>query len=399
MRGPDTRRRKWPRSAFGRYAAGSAVALLIATLPIVASDGATTKAAPVHHYLYVFPDGQVDVFDADHGFRQIETILIPQARGIRGVAAAAATRMLFVSYGPDTDAGGGHLLKYDLVARRVVWDRRYPFGVDSMALSRDGRTIFMPVGELATSGSWKVVSADTGDVLATISAGRGPHNTVVGQSGRWVYLGPRGDNYLYVANATTFRVTRRVGPLVSGVRPFTLNGRETLAYTTATHYLGFQVGNLRTGHVLYTVPVRGFSWSAATFAPSAPSHGIALSPNEKRLAVIDGPNSYVHVYDVSHVPRRAPRKVADVPVSTMTGNESPCLYDCARDGWLEYSRDGRFLYVGDAGDVLDTRTWNRVAALPALRNTRKFLELWWRNGSVVYAGARASTGHVLGRRR
>lgn len=399
MRGRDTRRTKWPGNAFGRYAAGSAVALLIATLPIVASDGATTKAAAVHHYLYVFPDGQIDVFDADHDFRQIDTIRIPQARGIRGVAAAAATRTLFVSYGPDSDAGGGHLLKYDLGARRVVWDRKYAFGVDSMALSRDGRTIFMPVGELATSGNWKVISADTGDVVATISAGRGPHNTVVGQSGRWVYLGPRSDNYLYVANATTFRVTRRVGPLVSGVRPFTVNGRETVAYTTATHYLGFQASNLKTGRVLYTVPVRGFSWSPSTFAPTAPSHGVALSPNERRLAVMDGPNSYVHVYDVSRVPRRAPRKVADVPVSTMTGNESPCLYDCARDGWLEFSRDGRFLYVGDAGDILDARTWKRVAAVPALRNTRKFLELWWRNGAVVYAGARASTGHVLGKRR
>jgi DNA-binding beta-propeller fold protein YncE len=399
VRGADRQRTKRPGSAFSSRGAGGLAALLLATLPIVASIGAAAAKRPLHHYLYVVPDGQIDVYDADHGFQQIDTIRLPQARGIRGVAAAAATRLLFVSYGPDSDAGGGHLLAYDLVARRVVWDRKYSFGIDSMALSRDGRTIFMPTGELATRGDWKVISTDTGDVVTTIAAGRGPHNTVVGQSGKWVYLGPRSDNYLYVASTTTFRVARKVGPLVSGVRPFTVNGRETLAYTTATRYLGFQISSLQTGRVLYTVPVRGFWWNPATYAPSAPSHGIALSPNEKRLAVIDGPNSYVHVYDVSRVPRRAPRKVADVPLSPLTGNESPCLYDCARDGWLEWSRDGRFLYAGDAGDVLNAHTWKRVAVVPALRNSRKFIELWWRGGAIVYAGARASTGHVVKKRR
>ena len=73
----------------------------------------------------------------------------------------------------------------------------------------------------------------------------------------------------------------RVGPLRSGVRPFTINGRETLVFTTATGFLGFQVSSLSSGRVLYTQAFPGFSWSPANFAPSAPSHGISLSPNER----------------------------------------------------------------------------------------------------------------------
>jgi hypothetical protein len=388
-----------PRARSRRAVATAAAATIATCLAALAAGGSATATtpsrSPLHRYLYVFPDREIDVYDADRGFRRIDTISLPQARGIRGVAAVASTRTLFISYGPDSNAGGGHLLKYDLVGRRVVWNRRYPFGIDSMAVSNDGRRIFMPTGELATGGDWKVIAAETGDVLATIAAGRGPHNTVVGRSGRWVYLGARNDNYLSVASTGTFRVARRVGPLIYGVRPFTINGSETLAYTTATRYLGFQVSSLESGRVLYTVPIQGFEWDAARFAPSAPSHGIALSPNERRLAVMDGPNSYIHVFDVATVPRRGPRKVADIRVSRVEGNESPCLYDCARDGWLAYSRDGRFLYVGDAGDVLSTRTWKRVAFVPALRNSRKFLELWWRKGVVVYAGSRTSTGHVI----
>jgi DNA-binding beta-propeller fold protein YncE len=234
-------------------------------------------------------------------------------------------------------------------------------------------------------------------VLMTVglSAGKGPHNTIVGPSGRWVYLGSRNDNYLYVVNSATDQIVRKVGPLVSSVRPFTVNGRETIAYTTATAFLGFQVSSLKTGRVLYTVPIQGFSWNPHTFGPSAPSHGIALSPGGNRLWVMDAPNSHVHLFDVSQVPLVAPRQIADVRLSLpMTGEESPCAYDCARDGWLQLSRDGRYLYVGDSGNVIDTRTLTIVANLGALRNSRKSLEIWWRGGVPVFAGSRSSVGRV-----
>jgi hypothetical protein len=363
----------------------------------VAAPAARSKARQVTiKDEYVFLDRSIVVYDISNGYRQVDTIALPQLRGVRGVAGYVRTHMLFVSYGPDTDAGNGHLLAYDLVARRVVWDRVYPFGIDSMAVSRDGAKIYMPTGELSKGNAWKVLDAQNGTVIGTIAGGQGPHNTIVGPSGRWVYLGPRNDNYLYVASTASDRVVRRVGPLISGVRPFTINGRETIAYTTATGFLGFQVSGLKTRRVLFTVRIKGFSWNPSVFPASAPSHGIALSPGEKRLWVIDAPNSYVHVFDVSQVPRRPPRQIRDIRLRTpMTGNESPCSYDCFRDGWLQLSRDGRRLFVGDAGDVIDTRTLKVVAVLSALQNSRKSLEIWWRAGVPVYIGPRSSIGGAL----
>jgi hypothetical protein len=355
-----------------------------------------SASSKVRKYEYVFVDQTIFVYDTGDRYRLVDTISLPRMRGIRGVAANSRTHMLFVSYGPDSDAGQGHLIKYDLTVRRVVWDRVYPFGIDSMAITRNGKTIYMPTGELSVHGDWKVIRADSGEVIDTISAGKGPHNTIVGPSGRWVYLGPRNDNYLYIASTATHRIVRKVGPMVSGVRPFTVNGRETIAYTTATGFLGFQVSNLKTGRVLYKVPIAGFAWDPRTFGQSAPSHGIALSPGERRLWVMDAPNSYVHVFDVSHVPARAPRQIADVRLSLpMSGQESPCTYDCARDGWLQSSRDGRSVYVGDNGAVIDARTHRIVASLQAMRNSRKSLEIWWRGGLPVFAGSRSSVGYVL----
>jgi DNA-binding beta-propeller fold protein YncE len=338
----------------------------------------------------------VYVYDIDARQRLVQRVALPVAKGIRGVVASPATHMLYISYGGDGGSNGtGSLLAYDLLGERVLWQRSYPTGIDSMAISPDGGRIYMPTGELDSSGVWKVLDARDGQVIASIQGGSGAHNTVMSLDGRRVYLGGREHDYLEVADTATNRVVQNIGPLRSGVRPFTINGRQTLAFTTATGFLGFQVSSVLTGRVLYTESFPGFGWDPARFAPSAPSHGISLSPDERRLWVIDAPNGYVHVFDVSSLPRRAPRLLRNIRLShPMSGEESPCSYDCARDGWVQHSLDGRFVYIGDSGDVIDTRSYRRVAYLDPLRNTRKMLEIDWRGGLPVATSSRQGLGYV-----
>jgi DNA-binding beta-propeller fold protein YncE len=354
------------------------------------------RAGGLRRLEYVFPDGSMYVYDMNAGMRLVAHVSLPTSDGVRGVAASPRTHILYISHGGDGGGNGdGSLLAYDLLSGRVLWDRHYPNGIDSMAISPDGRRIYMPTGELDSSGLWYVLDAGTGSVLSRIQGGTGAHNTVVGLSGRRVYLGGRNYDYLDVADTASGRVVKRIGPLRSGVRPFTINGRETLAFTTATGFLGFQVSNIASGRVLYTQVFPGFSWNAASFAPSAPSHGISLSPDERQVWVMDAPNSYVHVFDVSGLPSRAPRHIADIRLSPpMTGEVSPCSYDCARDGWLQHSLDGRFVFVGDSGDVIATRTMRVAGYLPALRQTRKMLEIDWRRSLPVATSSREGLGYV-----
>ena len=266
-----------PRSWTTRVTAGSATG-------VPASTASATDSA-VRHYEYVFPDEHMYVYDMDRGHVRVEARTFPGLTGIRGVTAHPGTHALYISHGGDGGPNGtGALLKYDLVTERVVWDRRYGTGIDSMAVSRDGSRIFMPTGELTSSGVWNVIDARGGGVIGHIHGGAGPHNTIVSLGGARVYLGGRDHPYLLVASAATNRILRRIGPLRSGVRPFTINGRETIAYTTATGFLGFQVSSITTGRVLHTVTFGPrFTWDPANFAPSAPSHGISLSPNERQL--------------------------------------------------------------------------------------------------------------------
>ena len=66
-----------------------------------------------------------------------------------------------------------------------------------MAITPDGRTIYMPDGEKEyDSNIWRVVNAATGKVTGSISAGHSPHNTIMGLDGKYVYLGGCGDAFL-----------------------------------------------------------------------------------------------------------------------------------------------------------------------------------------------------------
>ena len=69
-----------------------------------------------------------------------------------------------------------------------------------------------------------------------------------------------------------------------------------------------------TGKVLYTVPIDGFSVDSAEFTRT-PNHGIALSPDERRLYLIDVPNGYVHVFDVQGLPASPPTLSLSCPAS------------------------------------------------------------------------------------
>jgi DNA-binding beta-propeller fold protein YncE len=322
---------------------------------------------------------------------------LPWAVGVRGVGVSTRDSTLYLSYGGDGDgAGNGSLAAYDLRQDRVLWQRTYGTGIDSFAVAPNGRIIYLPTGELSTGNEWLVIDAQTGDRIAVIHGGRGPHNTVVSLDGAFAYLGGRTDDYLYVARTRDNRIVRRVGPLRPGIRPFTINGRHTLAFTTASYFLGFQMSDLTTGKLLYTVGVRGFR-VAPSFPQSTPSHGISLSPNERELYLVDAANSFVHVFDVRRGGKARPKLVASIRLQhPFTGNEAPCKYDCARDGWLQHDRSGRFVYVGDSGDVIDTRSRRVVGFLHALRETRKMLEIDWRDGQVVATTSRSGVGYVRG---
>lgn len=312
------------------------------------------------------------------------------------MAVASNQGLLYISECGKSNCGGknGNLLAYDLVHDVVAWIANYSFGVDQLAVTPDGSTIYMPHGSDASDGTHSILDASNGKPIGSIQTGTNGHNTVASLDGTQVYLGGytgSNFNFAHVVNPATNQVILNAGPTVNGVRPFTVNGKHTLMFTTSTSTCGFQVLSLTTGNVLYTIT---FSGSCTWTASNAPSHGISLSPDEKRVYVMDAPLDQLEVYDVSGLPTSAPTFVASVPLTSLSGTESPCQTYCEREGWVLNDLSGRFVYVGDTGNVVDTSTHSVVTTLSALQNTRIVVEIDWTNGTPSATSTRFGLGHV-----
>ena len=345
----------------------------------------TAHSSTIRHFEYVFPAaGGIQVYDIDRRNRYVGQISFPSLP-IRGLAADPATATLFVAYGgPGGSAGTGSMLAYNLVSGRTLWRRDYQTGVDNIAITPNGRAIYMAVGEASDSSTWEIIDPATGKIKGSIQGGSGPHETIIGLDGKHVYLGGVNTPYLEVASTTTRRIIRKVGPLHGpGVRPFTINAKRTLAFTTSWNFLGFQVSSITTGKVLYSVSPPGFSYDAAAFG-TMPDHGISLSPDGRQLYLVDTANGYVHVFDVSGLPRSAPRDIADIRLA------HPPV---GGDSWLQHSRDGRYVYVGRSGDVIDTASRKIVSYLAPLQSATEFIEIDWRHGHPIDATSRYGVGY------
>jgi DNA-binding beta-propeller fold protein YncE len=206
--------------------------------------------------------------------------------------------------------------------------------------------------------------------------------------GRILQLGDRNYSRLTVYHTATGTVQAQIGPLAGGVRPNTINGSDSLSFTTATGLDGFQVSSITRATVLYT---ERFAACSGPF--STCSHGISLSPDNRRVAVIDTVHKAVQLWDVHAVGAGvAPVHLATVRVDGLQGQESGCAYDCGRDGWLQHTLDGRYVLAGDTGDVIDTSAYRVVARIGDLLNTRKFVEIDWRGGVPVASSGRQGVG-------
>jgi hypothetical protein len=347
------------------------------------------------HWLYVVVDGTVYVYDIDNNHALVKQFPIPEA-GKRGVFVAPNRGWLYITECGTTNCAGSHggLIAYDLVRDVVAWIATYTFGVDQAAITPNEMTIYMPHGADASDVTTSILDATSGKPIGSINTGTNGHNTIVSLDGTQAYLtGYTGTtaNDAHVVNPSTNQVILNAGPTINGVRPFTVNGKHTLMFTTSTSTCGFQVLSLTTGSVLYTVT---FSGSCSFSASNAPSHGISLSPDEKRLYVMDAALDQLEVYDVSNLPAAPPTFVATVQLNSLAGTSSPCQTYCEREGWVLNDLSGRYVYVGDTGNVISTSTLTTVATLPALQNTRQLVEIDWTNSTPSTTSTRFGLGRI-----
>ena len=360
-----------------------AVALVAALAAWVTAGHAQSQ----QHFLYAAVPGvgnQINhggvgilVFDADHGYtfvKRIPTWTPPEggpAESVRGIAASAATGRVYVSTNRRLGA-------FDLLTDKIVWEQTYEQQCcDRQAISPDGRTLYVPA---ARAAKWFVVNAADGAVIKTIDKTGSPHNTIYSDDGAHAYLASQGKQppFITVTDTKTHTIAKEIGPFGDVVRPFTINGKQTLIFVNVNNLLGFEVADLNTGKVIHRVEVKGVP-VANSPAHGTPSHGIAMTADETEIWLADNTNHLLHVFDATVMPptQKASIKVRDEPA------------------WIAFSLDGRMAYPS-TGDVIDVKTKKIVATLQDEHGqdvqSEKLLEIAFANGKPVRASDQFGKG-------
>ncbi len=349
-------------------------------------------SAREHHFMYVavpgvqnhYPDNNYNlryggigilVFDMDHEYRFVRRIPTwklgsgEKVEIVKGIAADAASARLYLTT-PTL------LAAFDLLTDKLVWQKNYEGGFDRLALSPDGKILYVPSFEGAY---WDVINASNGELMTRLNTGTGSHNTIWSADGSRVYLAGLHNNYLLVADPLTNTVIQKIGPFSDNVRPFTVNGSNSVAFVNVNNLLGFEIGDVNTGKKLYSVSVTGFASGKPARHNPCPSHGIALTPDEKEVWLVDGVNNYAHVFDATVMP---PKQIADIKLS-----DSP--------GWVAFSIDSRYVFPS-TGEVIERKTRKIVNGLRDETGTQvqseKLVEIDVDHGRPVRAGNQFGIG-------
>ncbi len=375
------------RSSIARRRLCAVAGLVFVLVVFAVGPCAADEGPPERRFLYVAVPGirnylefgghGVIVFDIDNGHKFVRRIPIGgldeerKPRNVKGICASAATKRVHIS---TTHT----LMCLDLDSDRLLWEKPYEGGCDRMGITPDGKTIYLPSFE---KDHWNVVDALSGDVVAKIEPKSGAHNTICGLNGKEAYLAGLKSPLLTVVDTATRTATRTVGPFGAAIRPFTVNGRQTLVFVNVNELLGFEVGDLTTEKKLHRVEVIGFQ-PGPVKRHGCPSHGIGLTPDEKEIWLCDAFNKRMHVFDATVMP---PRQVASIEV-----REEP--------GWITFSLDGKYAYPS-TGDVVDVASRKIVVGLTdetgAAVHSEKMVEIHFRGKEPVRTGDQFGLGRVV----
>lgn len=364
----------------------------LAVASLGSSTSAAASAARERNYLYVASPSLgrqlergghgVLVFDIDdqHKFvKRIPSAGLNRETGLplsmKGIVASAVTNRLWVS-SMET------MFCIDLLTDKLLWEKRYDGGCDRMAVSPDGKIIYLPTVE---KDDWHVVDALSGDVIKKLTVRSGAHNTIYSPTGKRVYLAGLLSPVLNIADAESHTLTKTVGPFGSAIRPFTINSAETLCFVNVNGLLGFEVGDLRTGRFLHRVEVPGFRMGPVK-RHKCPSHGVALTPDEKEVWVVDAFNQCIHIFDVTGMTPAVPPKFV---TSIRLEQDEP--------GWLTFSIDGRYAYPS-TGEIIHAKTRKIVGKLVDEEKrdvmSEKLMQIVFRDGHPIATGDQFGIGRA-----
>jgi DNA-binding beta-propeller fold protein YncE len=314
------------------------------------------------------------VLDVERNFefvKRIPTWNVPASLSpeeVSGVAASRATNMMYI-------ATRGRLAAFDLGSDQKAWESSY----DGPCCERPEVT---PDGLTLVVGSdlkdfWYVIDAKTGALKGKIQAPKSnfAHNMALSADGNTVFMAPNGVT-MTVGDVPSMKAIRTI-TFSDHVRPFVINHDATRVYANLNNLLGFEIADVKTGEVIKRIEAPAEMWKPKWadlkqhfYGHGCPSHGIALTPDESEIWVVDNINYGVLVYD----------NTGEWPVLKMT------FPTTASADWITMGIDGKYAFLSSS-DVVDVKTKKIVAQMKDEYgkpiHSEKYLEMAFSHGKLV----------------
>jgi DNA-binding beta-propeller fold protein YncE len=287
---------------------------------------------------------------------------------VSGMDASPATNMVYV-------AARGRMCAIDLTTEKMAWDKDYDGqGFERPQVAPDGS--FMYVGS-NLKDFWYVVNPATGDLITKVYSplSNDAHNLNLSLDGKIAFMAPNGP-VMGIADTTTNTLTKTI-TFPDHIRVFVINHDASLIYSNLNNLLGFVIVDVKSGKIIQKVEVQNAGWPGnwtpevrAHTPHGCPSHGIALTPDEKELWLDDSLNKCIHIYDNTQMP--------PVEVSQIKTTAGPY--------WITMGIDGKLAYIS-SGDVIDVKTHKIVGSLKdeygRVMHSEKVLDMLFANGKLV----------------
>jgi DNA-binding beta-propeller fold protein YncE len=326
------------------------------------------------------------VLDAKNNYnfvKRIPTWDVPASRNaeqVSGVTANSVTQMIYI-------ATRGRLGAWDLTTEKRVWENAYDGQCcERPQISPDGT--FLYVGS-DLKDFWYVVNPKTGELITKVMAPLSPgaHNLNLSPDGRLAFMSPNG-KVMSIADTTTHELVKTI-TFPDNIRVFVINHDASVIYANNNNLLGFEIADVKSGKVIQHVEVAGFGWPEKwnvtprlRIPHGCPSHGIALTTDEKEIWLTDGINDYIHIFDNTKMP---PKQVESIKTT-------------AGPYWITVGLDGKLAYVS-SGDIIDMKTRKIVGQMRdeygRTMHSEKLLDMVFTNGRLTRVANQFGNGLTL----
>jgi YVTN family beta-propeller protein len=215
------------------------------------------------------------------------------------------------------------------------------------AATNDGRYVVVPL--LAPTNTAAVVDMTEKKVVKSFKTVH-PHNcfTPEGGSNTIVYCEERDAFRIHRIDLAKMEVTNEV-KVAGDPRPFQITRDEKTLYTALSGLHGFATIDLVNQTMSQTV-LPPMPWMACKVEPpNTPTHGIALTPDAKKLWVTSVSDAGVYVYDIAS--KKLGKKI--------TVGACP--------NWISFSADGKYAGISNADtddtSILDVKAEKEIARI------------------------------------